>query len=227
MEEKEERHTQLVDSRDHEIDGLSSVVKSLQDELQKVSDDHQKEFDVKVAAMRQAHDTQMLEATEQLERVKELNQSELEKGSETLSKQLADLTESLKRKEAEYQEALEAAQNESTAQIEAIKRSRDEEIENIKKEHATQQLVFDEAIEKLKAGAVVSLDEKEKIWEQKLADVQAASAEETRALAAQVESLNSDSQKGYFEVDSLKATLAALNNDVTVNPFIRWFMHQY
>lgn len=168
----------------------------------------------------------MLEATESLERLKELQQAELEKGSEALAQQVAELTGSLKRKEADYRIALETAQVEAATQIEVIQKTRDDEIEKMVAQHDQQQRAFEESIASLRREVAESAREKETAWEQRLADVQAASADEAKALSLQLENLKSDSERGSEEVDALKATLAALSSDLTVyfHPFC--FMHK-
>lgn len=217
LAEKEEKHEQLLDNRQSEIEGLQGVVGSLQDEIQKLSDEQQKEFDEKVAKLKEQHDIEMMEATEKLERLNESQQAELEKGSEALAQQVAELTESLNRKEADYRVALETAQTEAATQIEAVQKTRDDEMEGMVAQHDQQQRTFDETIGSLKREAAESAQEKERIWEQRLADVQAASADGAKALSLQLESLKSDHERGSEEVDALKATLAALSHDLTVS----------
>lgn len=121
----------------------------------------------------------------------------------------------MQRKEAEYQAAVGKARQEAADQIEEITKAHEAEIMIIKHEHAETQKSLEDSISALKTEIASSAGEKEEVWRQKLADIEAASEAETAALKAQLESLESESKKSGEEVEALKATLTALNSDIT------------
>lgn len=210
----EEKHAQVIDNQLQEIKGLNDVIKNLQDERLFAAKDLQREFDEKLGEVQAGHDARLLDAAQELERVKEAHKAELEKGSDISAQQLSELKSTLEAKETEHVSLVEAIKQETAAQIEQIKKADDQEVENLLKKHQEEHKSLNDEIEALKLVATTSSEETEKVWTQKLADLQSTTEEQTRSLAQQLEDLRASSEIEKEETYALRKTLDLLKTDI-------------
>ncbi|CUS13012.1 unnamed protein product [Tuber aestivum] len=199
-----EKNLEALESRQKEIDGLSNVIKLLQEELESVMLENKageqkaiQELQEKHAAELEAVDAEKTAAEEakvKLEKLIQEHREQLEKSSETLSTQLQEAKSSAKELEKDLLLKIEATKLEGAKALETAQEKAAEEIEAVRQESESQQKQLELTIEALEKEASGSAESKDKEWENKIDQLTKSNQDQVSSLTAQLDTAREEIQ---------------------------------